>query len=99
MVIEIEDESFKQTCIKREWMAAMEEMEALVRNQMWKLVPKPKEVKPIACKRVYKIKKRKEYGSMERYPGWWLADSHRNMDLIMRILSAQQQSLPLYVSF
>jgi len=32
-----------------------DEMNALIKNQTWDLVPKPKEVKPITCKWVYKI--------------------------------------------
>jgi hypothetical protein len=33
-----------------------DEMNALIRNQTWDLVPKTKEVKLITCKRVYKVK-------------------------------------------
>ena len=43
-----------------------EEITALEQNQTWELVPKPKEVKPISYKWVYKIKTRPE-GSIERY--------------------------------
>jgi hypothetical protein len=43
-----------------------EEIEALKGNQIWELVPKPKDVRPISCKWVYKIKTRSD-GSIERY--------------------------------
>ena len=43
-----------------------EEIVALEQNQTWKLVPKPKDVKPISCKWVFKIKRRTD-GSVERY--------------------------------
>ena len=43
-----------------------EEINALDNNQTWELVPKPKDVKPISCKWVYKIKTRPD-GSIERY--------------------------------
>lgn len=43
-----------------------EEILALKISQTWDLVPKPKEVKPISCKWVYKVKTRPD-GSIERY--------------------------------
>lgn len=50
-----------------EWNKAMaEEIDALERNQTWELVPKSRDVKPISCKWVYKIKRRTD-GSIERY--------------------------------
>lgn len=53
--------------MKKEWIGAMEEeIEALQRNQTWELVPKPKDVKLISCKWVYKIKTCVD-GSIERY--------------------------------
>ena len=50
-----------------EWTTAMEEeIATLEENQTWELVPKPRDVKPISCKWVYKIKTRPD-GSIERY--------------------------------
>lgn len=43
-----------------------EEIQTLVQNETWELVPKPKDVKPISCKWVYKIKCYPD-GSIERY--------------------------------
>ncbi|CAL8099446.1 unnamed protein product [Prunus armeniaca] len=43
-----------------------EEITALEQNQTWDLVPKPRDVKPISCKWVYK-KKRHPDGAIERY--------------------------------
>ena len=43
-----------------------EEIVALERNQTWKLLPKLKDVKPISCKWVFKIKCHID-GSVERY--------------------------------
>jgi len=43
----------------KEWKLAMDdEMEALMKNQTWSLVPKPRDVQPVSCKWVYKIKRR-----------------------------------------
>lgn len=44
----------------------MEKVKALEESQTWDLVPKSKDVKPIPCKWVYKIKNRLD-GLIERY--------------------------------
>ncbi|XP_058071224.1 uncharacterized mitochondrial protein AtMg00820-like [Magnolia sinica] len=46
--------------------AMKEEIKALNQNQTWELVPKPKDVKLISCKWVYKVKTRPD-GSIKRY--------------------------------
>ena len=44
-----------------------EEIQALLHlNQTWELVPTPKDVQPISCKWVYKVKIKPD-GSIERY--------------------------------
>ena len=64
---EREPTSFEEASQKTEWIKAMEEeIKALVENQTWDLVPKPRDVKPVSCKWVYKIKTRPD-GSIERY--------------------------------
>ncbi|KAL5769820.1 hypothetical protein ACOSP7_013974 [Xanthoceras sorbifolium] len=63
----IEPETFEEASQSSKWMTAMkEEIAALEQNQTWELVPKPRDVKPISCKWVYKIKCRPD-GSIERY--------------------------------
>uniref|UniRef100_A0A2N9HY47 Integrase catalytic domain-containing protein n=1 Tax=Fagus sylvatica TaxID=28930 RepID=A0A2N9HY47_FAGSY len=63
----IEPETFEEASQSSEWMKAMEEeIHALKQNQTWDLMPKPRDVKPISCKWVYKIKRRPD-GSIERY--------------------------------
>ncbi|KAE8669333.1 hypothetical protein F3Y22_tig00112249pilonHSYRG00290 [Hibiscus syriacus] len=62
-----EPEMFEEASKSSEWMTAMkEEIDALQQNQTWDIVPKIKDVKPISCKWVYKIKRRPD-GSIERY--------------------------------
>jgi len=62
-----EPETFEEAQLSLEWNKAMEEeFAALERNQTWELVPKPRDVKPISCKWVYKLKHR-IYGLIERY--------------------------------
>ncbi|KAA0045164.1 Integrase, catalytic core [Cucumis melo var. makuwa] len=43
-----------------------EEVDALKKNHTWDLVPKPKDVKPISCKWVYKVKTQAD-GTIKRY--------------------------------
>ncbi|KAL5795083.1 hypothetical protein ACOSP7_003677 [Xanthoceras sorbifolium] len=63
----IEPETFEEASQSSKWMTAMkEEIAALEQNQTWELVPKPRDVKPISCKWVYKIKYRPD-GSIKRY--------------------------------
>ncbi|KAM1753554.1 hypothetical protein ACFX12_006125 [Malus domestica] len=63
----IEPETFEEASQSSEWMIAMkEEIDALQQNQTWDIVPKPRDVKPISCKWIYKIKHRLD-GSIERY--------------------------------
>ncbi|GJX59599.1 PLAC8 family protein [Tanacetum coccineum] len=62
-----EPDTFEEAFQNTEWRKAMEEkLDALERNQTWELSPKPKDVKPISCKWVYKIKRRTDR-SVERY--------------------------------
>lgn len=49
------------------WKNAMqEEMDSLLKNEVWELVPLPKDRKPISCKWIYKIKMNPDQ-SIERY--------------------------------
>ncbi|KAM1046957.1 hypothetical protein TB2_025912 [Malus domestica] len=64
---EEEPETFEEASQSSEWMTAMkEEIDALQQNQTWDFMPKLRDVKPISCKSVYKIKRRPD-GSIERY--------------------------------
>lgn len=42
------------------------ELDALVKNKTWEIVPTPPRVRPIGCKWVFKIKRHPD-GSVERY--------------------------------
>ncbi|KAG7551025.1 Zinc finger CCHC-type [Arabidopsis thaliana x Arabidopsis arenosa] len=62
-----EPSSYEEAKGVQEWEAAMkEEMSALKKNETWDLVPKPKDVEPVSCKWVYRIK-RKADGSIDRF--------------------------------
>jgi hypothetical protein len=58
LINDCEPSCFDEGTGVKEWDGAMnDEMNALIKNQTWDLVPKPKEVKPITCKWVYKVKR------------------------------------------
>lgn len=59
--------TFKETSKREEWVQEMEEeLHILKENQTWDLVSQPKEIKPISCKWIGKVKTRPG-GSFERY--------------------------------
>ena len=52
-----EPDTYEEASQNIKWIEAMkEEISALEKNQTWELVPKPKEVKPISYKWVYRVK-------------------------------------------
>ncbi|KAK2574783.1 hypothetical protein KPH14_013025, partial [Odynerus spinipes] len=52
---------------KNNWKEAMdEEIDSLLKNDTWEIVPAPQDRKPVSCKWVYKIKRNAE-GKIERY--------------------------------
>lgn len=52
---------------RTKWESAMqEEVEALMKNETWELVPKPKDSEVVTCKWVYKLKKSSD-GSIDRH--------------------------------
>ncbi|KAE8723075.1 PLAC8 family protein [Hibiscus syriacus] len=76
-----EPETFEEASKSSEWMTAMkEEIDALQQNQTWDIVPKIKDVKPISCKWVYKIKRRPD-GSIERYKARLVARANKDWNL------------------
>ena len=58
------------------WTQAIkEEMEALMKNKTWKLVPLPRGKKTVGCKWVFSIKHKAD-GSIERYKARLLAKGY-----------------------
>lgn len=58
-----------------------EELDALLRNQTWTLIPKPSNKKIIGCKYVYKIKRNSD-GSIARYKARLVAKGfHQTADI------------------
>jgi len=77
------------------WKGAMDaEFDALLHNQTWHLVPKPKGKNIIGCKWVYKIKRRAD-GTIDRYKARLVAKGTDNdMESTMKIHTAQSLRLP-----
>jgi histone deacetylase 1/2 len=64
------------------WKMAMDtEYDALIHNQTWHLVPKPKGKNIIGCKWVYKVK-RKADGSIDRYKARLVAKGYKQRYII-----------------
>ncbi|GAB2281067.1 hypothetical protein Dimus_039446 [Dionaea muscipula] len=62
-----EPSSYQEASREKEWIKVVrEEIDALAQNQIWDLVPKLRDVQPISCKWVYKIKTHPD-GSIDRY--------------------------------
>jgi histone deacetylase 1/2 len=80
MVSTISDDeptSTSQALQDPKWKMAMDtEFDALIRNQTWHLVPKPKGKNIIGCKWVYKVK-RKADGSIDRYKARLVAKGYK----------------------
>ncbi|KAL3506316.1 hypothetical protein ACH5RR_031698 [Cinchona calisaya] len=63
----VELSTYQETTQSTEWKKAMEkETQILRQNETWDLIPKLRDVKPISCKWVYKVKIHPD-GSVERY--------------------------------
>ena len=67
LLADAENITFEQATRDEKWQAAMnEEMNSIVKNDTWELVPLPKGHKPIGVKWVYK-KKMNSQGEIEKY--------------------------------
>lgn len=71
-----EPKTYTEAQRHHEWRKAMStEYDALLRNQTWKLVPKPSNVNIIGSKWVYKVKLRSD-GTLERYKARLVAQGY-----------------------
>lgn len=69
--------SYKQAAETREWSHAMqEELDALIKNNTWELVPRPANQPIVGCKWVYTVKLRPD-GSLERHKARLVAQGYK----------------------
>ncbi|CAL9024458.1 unnamed protein product [Prunus brigantina] len=92
-----EPSCFDEAHGKKDWEQAMdEEMNAIIKNETWDLVPKPQHVVPVTCKWVYKIK-RKANGSIYRFKARLVVrSSSQNMGKTTKKLSLDVKNAFLY---
>ena len=74
-------------------------MQALIQNETQELVPKPKDVKPISCKWLYKLKVRPD-DSIKRYKAQLVARGFlQTYGIVLKKHSVQWQKSPMYVFY
>jgi hypothetical protein len=75
-----EPQSYEEASKHEHWLAAMKiELEALVKNNTWKVVELPLNIKPIGCKWVYKVKHKAD-GTVERYKARLVAKGYNQIE-------------------
>jgi hypothetical protein len=68
-----EPTTFEEVAEKKQWKEAMtEEHQSIIKNDVWEIVPRPKEKSVVTSKWVYKIK-HATYGSVDKYKARFIA--------------------------
>jgi hypothetical protein len=66
-IVNAEPSTFEEVVKKKEWKEAMmEEYKSIMKNDIWEVVPRPKEKSVVTSKWVYKINN-VVYGSIDKY--------------------------------
>jgi hypothetical protein len=66
-IIDVEPTCYEEAAEKKEWKDAMiEEYQSIVKNDVWDVVPRPKEKIVVSSKWIYKMKHSAD-GSVEKY--------------------------------
>jgi hypothetical protein len=66
-ILDEEPTTFKEAVQKGQWKEAMaEEHQSIMKNEVWEIVPRPKEKSVVTSKWVYKIKHAAD-GSVDKY--------------------------------
>jgi hypothetical protein len=72
-LLDEEPTTFKEVVKKEQWKEAMvEEHQSIMRNEVWEIVPRPKEKSVVTSKWVYKIKHATD-GSVHKYKARFMA--------------------------
>jgi hypothetical protein len=72
-IMDAEPSSYEEAAEKRVWKDAMgEEYQSIVKNDVWDVVPRPKEKSIVSSKWIYKTKHAAD-GSIEKYKARFVA--------------------------
>jgi hypothetical protein len=72
-IIDVEPTSYEEAAENKEWKDAMiEEYQSIVNNDVWDVVPRPKEKTVVSSKWIYKMKHSPD-GSVEKYKARFVA--------------------------
>ena len=72
-LIDKEPTCFKEETQKKEWVDAMvKEYQSIIKNDVWEIVPRPKDKSMVSSKWIYKTK-HSTYGSTEKYKARFIA--------------------------
>jgi hypothetical protein len=72
-ILDEEHTTFEDVVLKKQWKEAMiEEHQSIMKNDVWEIVPRPKEKSIVTSKWVYKIKHAAD-GSMDKYKARFVA--------------------------
>jgi hypothetical protein len=72
-ILNEEPTTFEEEAQKKQWKEAMiEEHQSIMKNDVWGIVPRPKEKSVVTSKWVYKIK-HAAYGSVDKYKARFVA--------------------------
>ena len=84
-LVDKEPTSYEEAAHKKEWMEAMtEEYQSIMKNDVWDILPKPKNKGVVSLKWIYKIKHAVD-GSIEKYKARFVARKFsRKEGLIMK---------------
>jgi hypothetical protein len=100
-LLDEEPTTFEEAVKKEQWKEAMaEEHQSIMRNEVWEIVPRPKEKSVVTSKWVYKIKHAAD-GSMDKYKvRLWPEGSPRRREKTMtKPLLRWQGILPSELSY
>ena len=94
-LLDEEPTTFEEAVKKGQWKEAMaEEHQSIMKNEVWEIVPRPKEKSVVTSKWVYKIKHAAD-GSMDKYKeDSWLEGSPRRREKIMKKPFLQWLGIP-----
>jgi len=83
--VEVDPSSLEEVVQQPIWVDAMvEEYDSIIRNSVWKVLPRPTDKSVVSSRWIYKVKKETD-GNVEKHMAYlWIDGSIRWRELIMR---------------